>query len=98
MGSLRFFDDILGIKIADPRIERWLAMYVLQLVKILPLENEESLHYVLCITSAHGETFALYQILPLQLCHKFKQDDIFAPNTLHSDAYSISFLLSYCPD
>jgi len=73
MGSLRFFDDILGIKIADPRIERWLAMYVLQLVKILSLENEESLHHVLHITSAHGETFALYQILPLQLCHKFNK-------------------------
>jgi len=38
-------------------------------------------HHMLRITSAHGKAIPLLLILPLQSCHKFKQDDISAPNT-----------------
>ena len=50
----------------DPRIERWSVMYAFQVVKTLSLENEGSLHHMLCIPSAHGEAVALHLISPLQ--------------------------------
>ena len=50
----------------DPRIERWSVMYAFQVVKPLSLENEGSLHHMLCIPSAHGEAVALHLISPLQ--------------------------------